>query len=155
MGYLTNVIVSVSLILVPVFSANPVEIIVNQSSPVQISVPVEASKRPVVKSSVPSATQMALINKYSEKYDVSAKTMLAVMSCENPEFDEDLQSRVIQKDGTREESYGLVQIHLPSNPNVTYEQATDPDFSIEFLASGLSRGLGSRWTCFRNLAKSG
>ena len=93
----------------------------------------------------------ALINKYAEKYNVSPKTMLAVMSCENPTFDPDLQSRIIQRDGTREPSYGLVQIHLPSHPSVSYQQAIDPEYSVSFLAEKLSKGDGRLWTCYRTI----
>jgi hypothetical protein len=35
--------------------------------------------------------------------------------------------------GEQEQSYGLAQIHLPSWPSVTYEQATDIDFSLSFI----------------------
>jgi hypothetical protein len=43
------------------------------------------------------------------------------------------------KKGDRELSWGLVQIHLPTNPNVKKEQATDPEFSIKYLASHAPR----------------
>ena len=51
--------------------------------------------------------------------------------------------------GKREESFGLVQINLPSNSDVSYHQATDPDFSLDFLASHLASGQGYLWACFR------
>lgn len=71
------------------------------------------------------------------------------MECENRELDPKLQSRIINKKGEREKSYGLVQIHLPSHPNVSYTQATDPEFSVKFLAKNLSEGKGGMWTCYR------
>ena len=78
--------------------------------------------------------------------------MISVINCENKEWDTDLQSRIINKKGVREKSYGLSQIHLPSHPNISLEQATDPDFAIEFMAQNLSKGKGKMWTCYRKLA---
>jgi len=87
------------------------------------------------------------IKEQAEKYNVSAEVMNTVISCES------MGSTTIQsyhyKDGVREDSWGLVQINLPHNPNVTKEQALDPKFAIEFLAKGLSQGHGKRWTCYR------
>lgn len=34
-----------------------------------------------------------------------------------------------------EESYGIAQIHLPSHPNITKEQALNPEFSIQWMAN--------------------
>ena len=45
-------------------------------------------------------------------------------------------------------SYGLVQIHLPSHPSITKEQALDPYFAIDFLVLNLSKGKCKMWsTC--------
>lgn len=49
----------------------------------------------------------------------------------------------------REESYGLVQIHLPSHPSVSLEQATDIEFALDFLASNVKNGKQRMWTCGR------
>lgn len=100
-----------------------------------------------------------LIAMYSKEYKVSAKTMTAVINCENKPLDPELQSELKYKKGnrwkqpagSREQSFGLVQIHLPDHPEITKAEATDPDFSIEFLADQLSRGRGSQWTCYRKL----
>ena len=54
--------------------------------------------------------------------------------------------------GEREKSFGLVQIHLPAHPEVTYEQAVDPEFAIEFLAKGIKNGEIGKWTCAKLLA---
>ena len=51
----------------------------------------------------------------------------------------------------REESYGLVQIHIPVH-DVTKEQALDPQFAIDFLAKNIARGKASMWSCWNNLA---
>lgn len=55
------------------------------------------------------------------------------------------------KAGERELSFGLAQIHLPDNPEVTVEEATDPEFAIQFIVNGFKSGQRGRWTCYRNL----
>lgn len=98
-----------------------------------------------------------LVRKYAEQYNVSSKEMLRVINCENKPLDPKLQSYIKYKRdipewgvkaGEREKSYGLVQIHLPSHPNISYEQATDPEFSIEFMAKKFSKGQASEWSCY-------
>lgn len=98
---------------------------------------------------------------YAELWDVNANVMWAVIKCENKELNPTQQSRHRYpydnsrwgvKAGEREKSFGLVQIHLPDNRNVSYSQATDPDFSLNFLAKNLAAGRGNMWTCYRNLA---
>src|SRR3990167_7577001 len=99
----------------------------------------------------------ARIKHYATLYNVSEATMMRIVECES-NFIEDAQSthtykrdrpELGVKKGEREKSYGLVQVHLPSHPNITYEQAIDPDFSLNFLALNLSEGRGYLWTCFK------
>lgn len=93
-------------------------------------------------------TPKELVVFYAKKYDVSQETMTRVINCENSGWDIALQSRIIAHTGFREESWGLVQIHLPSHPEVKKEQATNAGFSIEFLAKNLADGRGRLWSCF-------
>lgn len=155
MGYVQNLIVTASLVLIPVFNANPTEIIVNDVPPAPRKVEL-APKMPQVQFKTPEPTSelLSLINSKAEQYSVSSEIMTKVIACESG-FVEDVQSRHITRAGTREESYGLVQINLPSHPSVSYEQAIDPVFAVEFLARNLADGKGSMWTCWRLLAKSG
>ena len=101
-----------------------------------------------------SATEMILDSTKvaSERYGVSYELMLKIMSCENKDLDPDLQSYVPDPTGPNgmEDSWGLVQIHLPSNKGVTKEQATDPEFALNFLAKGLSEGQCRKWSCCPN-----
>ncbi len=95
----------------------------------------------------------SLVSHYAEVHNVSParqKFIIAIMRCENRELDPLLQSRIIQKDGTREESYGLAQIHLPSHP-ITKEEATDPYYAIEFIVRNVAEGRENMWTCARML----
>lgn len=89
------------------------------------------------------------IEKKAKEYGVSDRIMKAVIKCESN------GSTTIQsyhkKNGKREESYGLVQIHLPSHPNITHEQAIDPAFAIDFMANQFAQGNANLWSCYRML----
>jgi len=96
--------------------------------------------------------------KYAKEYGVSAKQITNIINCENRSWNTTLQSGIrYKKDyptlgikaGELERSYGLSQIHLPAHPYITHEQATNPDFAIEFMAKALSEGKGTMWTCYR------
>ena len=95
---------------------------------------------------------VSLAKKYGELHGVSSALLMRVMDCEvggnyhNPE----VQSKHMWK-GERERSFGYVQIHQDSHPHITYEQATDPEFAVNFLAENISKGKGNMWTCFRKL----
>lgn len=87
------------------------------------------------------------IDFYGEKYKVSTSTMHKIINCES-HYDTKIQSGYYAN-GVREKSFGLVQINLPSHADITYEQAIDPDFSLNFLAENLSKGKGNMWSCFK------
>lgn len=42
-------------------------------------------------------------------------------------------------------SAGLVQIHLPDHPEITREQALDPEFALTFLAKEIKAGNEWKW----------
>jgi len=92
------------------------------------------------------ATIEELILMHSRKYGVSAYIMRKIIHCES--------SGSASAIGDFGQSFGLVQIHLPSHPYVTQAQALDPEFAISFLAKNLSLGKGSMWTCYRMLELS-
>lgn len=89
-----------------------------------------------------------LIHLFAVKYNVSEEQMYGTIKCET-NF-QNIQSQII-KNGVREESYGLSQIHIPSHPHITKEQALDPVFSIEFIAKEFSVGHQRKWTCWRKM----
>jgi hypothetical protein len=100
------------------------------------------------------------IESYAEKYNVNAQVLFRVVSCENAEFDHNLQSRIrYSRDfpvwgvtkGQRELSFGLAMIHLPSHPTISKEEATDPEFALEFMAKEVASGRASQWTCYNIL----
>jgi len=116
----------------------------------------EALEEPVVLPLAPEDVRL-MIRAYASKYDVSEALMLSTVSCETAgTFDPTIRSRAIYSysnpttgivAGTQEQSYGLAQIHLPANPDVTLEQAQDPDFALDFMASHLAKGEMWRWSC--------
>lgn len=106
---------------------------------------------------VATSTIQEKIASYAAKYDVSRDLMTSIIRCETAgTFDPKIQSSARYtrdhpdwgvKQGDRELSFGLVQIHRPAHPHVTYEQATDPDFALDFMAKNLAAGRRSMWTC--------
>lgn len=88
------------------------------------------------------------ITDIANKYNVNSSEMIATIKCESG-F-ENIQSHIVDN-GIREDSHGIVQIHLPSNPGITIEQAYDIDFSLEFMAKSFSEGKQRLWSCYRQL----
>jgi len=95
------------------------------------------------------------VREVAKEYGVSYTLMSQIISCES-QGDPTIQSHHRYtasnvpkgyKVGDREESYGLVQIHVPVHP-VTKEQAKDPRFAVDFLAKNIAAGRASMWSCY-------
>ncbi len=92
------------------------------------------------------------------QYKVPPLLLVEVISCENTTWDTYRQSDNIYtyndpkfgvKKGNRENSWGLAQINLDYNKKITKKQATDPAFSIDYMAKKISLGSGKMWkTCY-------
>ena len=65
-----------------------------------------------------------------------------------------VQSNCVDEYGKREDSWGLVQIHLPSHPEISKEQALQPRFAVEFMAKQFSKGKASQWSYYRKVYQS-
>lgn len=95
----------------------------------------------------------SLVDKYSREYGVSRSSLMKTILNENRQLIFDQQSNLTYKAGnlwgfpagTREKSYGICQIHLPSHPSISYEQAIDPEFCIRFMAEQFSKGNQKMW----------
>jgi hypothetical protein len=87
------------------------------------------------------------IEEQAEKYGADAGLMKRIIACES-NGSTTIQSYHKRPDGSREQSYGLVQIYLPAHPNVTYEQAIDPQFAIEFMAKNIVKNP-RMWSCYK------
>lgn len=91
-------------------------------------------------SDMPGMEPREIADAKAEEYNVSADLIKDIIDCES--------RWVPNAVGDGGNSHGLVQIHLPSHPYVTKEEAYDPTFAIDFLAKHLSLGNGSMWTCY-------
>lgn len=91
----------------------------------------------------PPKTVEQLIAHYAAFYRVSEVEMRETMLCESR-----LNPSAVGDGGN---SYGVAQIHLPSHPTVTKEQAFDPEFAIRWTAENFSKGKQNMWTCYRIL----
>lgn len=97
-----------------------------------------------------------LIRTKAKEYGVSAERMEKTIECES-QFIPDVQSFHIRHDGTREESYGLVQFFIPagnktqSGETITEEMAKNPVIAVETMAWYFSLGKQNLWTCYRML----
>lgn len=92
-----------------------------------------------------------VVERHAKHRGVSADRMMKVIACETGHtYDSSLQSFVPVRGGPngREDSWGLAQIHLPSHPYLTKEDATDPEFAIAFMAEKFSLGQAYLWTCY-------
>lgn len=96
-------------------------------------------------------TIRSMIKAQAKKYPVNEEEVFKTLKCENRGFEPEKQSDVIDKYGKREDSWGLAQIHLPSHPNITKEQAQDPNFSIEFIVKNFSKGNKEIWSCYKKI----
>lgn len=126
----------------------PIEYIAEPEEPVEVRIEVEIDW-----------TQERLrqeVDTQAAKYKVSAERMWKTIKCEATDPDTRMVSTTIQSfhrtvSGEREPSFGVSQIHRPSHPSVTYEQAIDPQFAIEFMAKAFAAGEQRMWTCYRHL----
>lgn len=103
-------------------------------------------------------TPREMVTLYADKYGVDEELMLCLVSHENKRWNPKAQSDIIYSfsdakrgivKGEYEKSFGLAMIHLPDHPEVTLEQATDAEFSIEFMAKNIAKGRKTWWTTMR------
>lgn len=64
------------------------------------------------------------------KHGIDPDTVAHTIYCESMFYN--IQSGVVVN-GVREPSYGLAQIHLPSHPTVSVEQALNPYFAVDWM----------------------
>ena len=74
--------------------------------------------------------------------------IMEVIECESG-FNATIQSFHPDPNGPngREDSWGLVQINLPSHTEVTREQAQDWKFSLGFIKNNFKAGKKIKWSC--------
>lgn len=87
----------------------------------------------------------AELGSYPQKAEI-----MRVIQCESG-FKDWIQSEHKNPKGPngRENSWGLVQINLDYNPQVTLDQALDWKYSLQFIKSNFEKGRQWMWTCWR------
>lgn len=85
-------------------------------------------------------------------YGLNQEHFVATIQCESG-FDAQTQSFVLDPDGPNghEDSWGIVQIHLPAHPDITREQAQDAAFSLQWMAQQWRDDKAYMWSCWRML----
>lgn len=78
---------------------------------------------------------------------VDPKLALRIAKCESNFVPQ--QSKHIRKDGTREKSFGVWQIHLPAHPEITKQQAMDVEWSTDWALNQMKKGNAKIWSCYR------
>jgi len=86
---------------------------------------------------------IAYIMQESGKYGVSGHKVIEVIRCES-NFD----SNAVGDNGN---SRGIAQIHRPSWPDITDEQAFNPLWSIDWTIEMWREGKQELWTCYNIL----
>lgn len=81
------------------------------------------------------------IDQYSAFYQIDEADFAATLECESG-----LDPEAVGDHGT---SLGIAQIHLPAHPDITKEEALDPDFALDWAAKQFSLGHQTMWTCWR------
>lgn len=96
------------------------------------------------------------VMQYADLYGVSRQELYKVVECESG-FDPGIQSFHPSPTGPngREDSWGLAQINLPYHPDITREQAVNPDFALDYIASEFAKGHKGQWSCYKLLKQSG
>lgn len=123
-----------------------------------ILTPTKLNAEEVIPSSPKVYTKSELIDKvyqYAKIWKNDPQKIINTINCEDKDWDPNLQSELTYKSGnrwgfaggTQEKSYGLVQIHLPDHKDITKEQATDPDFALNYIAEHLGRD--DSWSCYK------
>ena len=120
-------------------------------------------KERLVQADLPTRQKLILekVNEYAARHGANAKEMYdTIAKCENKALNPNQQSghrydfsspkRNIVK-GEQERSYGLAMIHLPDHPTISHENATDPEFALEWMAKEFADGRESQWTCHTKL----
>lgn len=98
-----------------------------------------------IKGSVDKEAIKALIMSEAEKAGYQAPLFaIRVAQCESS-----LNPSAV---GDHGQSYGMWQIHLPSHPDITKEQALDPEWSTKWAMEQMAAGRARIWTCARILS---
>lgn len=93
-----------------------------------------------------TSTIKSYIEEEAIKKDVDPKLATSISHCESGFIPR--QSDIIHK-GIRENSWGVWQINLSHNPEVTREQAMDIKWSTEWSLTKIKQGRAYLWSCYK------
>lgn len=80
------------------------------------------------------------------KEDLNVGLVLAIAKCES-----NTRAKAIGDGGN---SFGVFQIHLPSHPQITKEQALNPFWNINWAIDRMVEGKWKMWSCWKKLSIS-
>ena len=107
---------------------------------------VEASRMPEINPMDTKEEYIEYVYKRASEGGFEPSSVVSTIKCES-----NFNTNAIGDGGT---SFGLVQIHLPAHPHVTKEEATDPQFALDFIIDAFKKGQQRMWTCARILGYS-
>lgn len=83
----------------------------------------------------------------AREYEINEYRFAETARCESGFVPQ--QSKVINKKGQREDSWGIFQIHLPDHPDVSREEAMDIEFATKWSAEQFKKGYPNLWSCYK------
>ena len=92
---------------------------------------------PVAEAQVREPTLQEIATEVAREYEIPTSTLFNLVYSE---------SRWVSTSTSSTGDYGLVQINLKYNPDVTEEEALDPVFALHFAASRIKKGSEHLWT---------
>lgn len=95
----------------------------------------------------------ALARAIATEVGITAWSFVETIRGESLNFSHNGQSLIPRADGPngREDSWGICQIHLPDHPEVTREQALNPEWCLRWSAKEFKEGRARQWTEYRKL----
>ncbi len=141
------------MLYAPLFQRNGGQLLMSTTANAEYQAPVEMPQFTEFEP-VPLVTSKNLIIANIERlagiFEVDAEVMKEIVDKESGYVVTAVGDKnyYCKRTGKISPSYGLSQISSCWHPEVTYEQATNPEFAIEFLAISLSKGKCKQWsTC--------
>lgn len=107
-----------------------------------------ASSTPQITAPDSSSTIEALVRATETKYGLT-DDFYNTLKCESDGW-QNVQSYIPHAAGPngREDSWGVVQIHLPDHPEVTKEEALDPEWAVKWAAAQFAAGDAKIFSCY-------
>ena len=95
-----------------------------------VPTPVEKAIKEIPHESKITTDVIAYLYKRADEAGLDGDKIAHTIYCESMFYS--IQSGIV-KNGVQEPSYGIAQIHIPSHPDVTVEEAMNPYFAVDFI----------------------